>query len=207
MALKGVFMSLPRTLSYFGPEEYLAFERGTDARHEYLDGHVYALAGESNEHSRICVNVAGELRARLKGRPYEVLSPNMKVVTSPSGLFSYPDVVVVCGEPRFYDERRDILTNPAVVFEVLSPSTEAYDRGEKFLRYRTHIETLHEYVLVSQHRPLVEHYVRQPDGSWSYSTAGSLDEAVALISIDCRLPLSEIYDRIVFPAGGRHVSS
>ena len=194
-------MSLPRTLSHFSPEEYLAFERGTDARHEYLDGHVYAMAGESIEHSRICVNVAGELRARLKGSPCEVLSPNMKVVTSPTGLFSYPDVVVICGEPQFYDERRDILTNPTVVFEVLSPSTEAYDRGEKFLRYRTQIETLREYVLVSQHRPLVEHYVRQPDGSWSYSSATNLDEAVDLVSIGCRLPLSEIYDRIVFPAG------
>jgi Uma2 family endonuclease len=194
-------MSLPRTLSHFSPEEYLAFERGTDARHEYLDGHVYAMAGESIEHSRICVNVAGELRSRLKGRPCEVLSPNMKVVTSPAGLFSYPDVVVLCGEPRFYDERRDILTNPTVVFEVLPPSTEAYDRGEKFLRYRTQIEALREYVLVSQHRPLVEHYVRQPDGSWSYSSAGSLDEAIDMVSIDCRLPLSEIYDRIVFPAG------
>jgi Uma2 family endonuclease len=194
-------MSLPRTLSYFSPEEYLAFERGTDARHEYLDGHVYAMAGESIEHSRICVNMAGELRARLKGSPCEVLSPNMKVVTSPSGLFSYPDVVVICGEPQFYDERRDILTNPTVVFEVLSPSTEAYDRGEKFLRYRTQIETLREYVLVSQHRPLVEHYVRQPDGTWSYSSAGDLSGAIDLTSIDCRLPLSEIYDRIIFPAG------
>lgn len=194
-------MSLPRTLSHFSPEEYLAFERGTDARHEYLDGHVYAMAGESIEHSRICVNVAGELRSRLKGSPCEVLSPNMKVVTSPSGLFSYPDVVVICGEPRFYDERRDILTNPTVVFEVLSPSTEAYDRGEKFLRYRTQVATLLEYVLVSQHRPLVEHYVRQTDGSWSYSSAGDLSEAIDLPSIDCRLPLSEIYDRIVFPAG------
>lgn len=176
-------MSLPRTLSYFSPEEYLAFERGTDARHEYLDGHVYAMAGKSIEHSRICVNVAGELRARLKGSPCEVLSPNMKVVTSPSGLFSYPDVVVICGEPQFYDERRDILTNPTVVFEVLSPSTEAYDRGEKFLRYRTQIETLREYVLVSQHRPLVEHYVRQSDGTWSYSSAGDLSGAIDLPSI------------------------
>jgi hypothetical protein len=99
-----------------------------------------------------------------------------------------PDVVVICGEPQFYDERRDILTNPTVVSEVLSPSTEAYDRGEKFLRYRTQIETLQEYFLVSQHRPLVEHYVRQPDGSWSYLSATGLDEAVDLVSIGCRLP-------------------
>ena len=195
-------MSLPLTLSFFSPEEYLAFERGTDARHEYLDGHVYAMAGESIEHSRICVNVAGELRARLKGQPCEVLSPNMKVVTSPSGLFSYPDVVVVCGAPQFYDERRDILLNPSVVFEVLSPSTEAYDRGEKFLRYRTQIVTLAEYVLISQHRPLVEHYVRQSDGSWNYASVSTLAEGIELPSIGCRLPLSEIYDRIVFPAGG-----
>src|SRR3712207_3471038 len=161
-------MSLPRT-SFFTPAEYETFERTTDARHEYLDGQVYAMAGESIEHSRICVNIAAELRAQLKGGPCEALSPNMKVVTSPAGLFSYPDVVVVCGEPQFYDERRDILLNPTVVFEVLSPSTEAYDRGEKFLRYRTQVAALREYVLVSQHRPLVERYARQPDGSWSYS--------------------------------------
>ena len=88
---------------------------------------------------------------------------------------------------------------------MLSPSTEAYDRGEKFLRYRTQIESLREYVLVSQHRPLVEHYVRQPDGSWSYSSAASLEESIELVSIGCRLPLSEIYDRIVFPAGAGRI--
>lgn len=193
-------MSLPRT-SFFTPAEYVAFERTTDARHEYLDGHVYAMAGESIEHSRICVNVAAELRAQLRGGPCEALSPNMKVVTSPAGLFSYPDVVVVCGEPQFYDGRRDILTNPTVVFEVLSPSTEAYDRGDKFLRYRTQVASLQEYVLVSQHRPLVEHYVRQPDGTWSYSSAAGLSESLDLPSIGCRLALSEVYDRVTFPAG------
>ena len=108
---------------------------------------------------------------------------------------------MVCGETQFYDERRDIPTNPTVVFEVLPPSTEAYDRGEKFLRYRTQVAALREYVLVSQHRPLVEHYVRQQDGSWSYSSASDLSEAINLPSIDCLLPLSEIYDRIIFPAG------
>src|SRR4029453_8352091 len=97
-----------------------------------LDGHVDAMAGGSIEHSRICVNVAGGVRPRLKGQPGEGLAPKMKVVPSPSGLFSFPDVVVICGEPQFYDERRDILTNPTVVFEVLSPSTEAYNPGEKY---------------------------------------------------------------------------
>jgi Uma2 family endonuclease len=193
-------MSLPQT-SFFTPKEYLAFERSTDARHEYLDGHVYAMAGESLEHSRICVNVAGELRASLKGRSCEVLSPNMKIVTGRSGLFGYPDVVVVCGEPQFHDERRDVLVNPTIIFEVLSPSTEAYDRGEKFLRYRTQIATLEEYLLISQHKPLVEHYVRQPDGSWSYLSVSGLSEGLVLPAINCQLPLSEIYDRIIFPAG------
>jgi Uma2 family endonuclease len=193
-------MSLPQT-AFFTPNEYLLFERSTDARHEYLDGHVYAMAGESLEHSRICVNVGGELRAGLKGRACEVLSPNMKVVTSPAGLFGYPDVIVVCGSPQFHDERRDVLVNPTIIFEVLSPSTEAYDRGEKFLRYRTQIATLEEYVLISQHRPLVEHFVRQPDGSWSYSSVSGSSESLNLPSINCRLPLAEIYDRVIFPSG------
>lgn len=192
-------MSRPQT-SYFSPEEYLALERGTDARHEYLDGQVYAMAGESLERSRICVNLAGELRARLRGGPCEVLSPNMKVVTAPPGLFAYPDATVVCGEPRFHDERRDVLLNPTVIFEVLSPSTEAYDRGEKFFRYRSRIPGLQDYVLVSQGKPFVEHFSRQPDGSWRYSTAGGLSESIYLASVDCRLPLAEIYDRIAFPA-------
>jgi Uma2 family endonuclease len=193
-------MRLPQT-SFFIPQEYLAFERATDARHEYLDGQVYAMAGESLEHSRICINVGGELRARLKGRACEVLSPNMKVVTSPAGLFGYPEVVVVCGEPQFHDERRDVLVNPVIIFEVWWPSTEAYDREEKFLRYRTRITTLEVYILVSQHKPLIEHYVRQPDGSWSYSSVSGLSQSLGLPSIDCQLPLSEIYDRIVFPSG------
>lgn len=191
-------MSLPQT-SFFTPMQYLAFERDTDARHEYLDGQVYAMAGESIEHSRICVNLAGELRAQLKGRPCEVLSPNMKVVTTPSGLFAYPDVVLVCGEPRFHDERRDVLMNPTVIFEVLSPPTEAYDRGEKFLRYRTQIVTLQDYVLVSQGRPLLEHFTHQPDGSWVYAAVRGLANTIHLASVDCRLLLEEVYSRVVFP--------
>jgi Uma2 family endonuclease len=192
-------MSLPQT-SFFTPAQYLAFERATDARHEYLDGQIYAMAGESIEHSRICVNISGELRGQLKGRPCEALSPNMKVVTSSSGMFAYPDVVVVCGGPPFHDERRDVLTNPAIIFEVLSPSTEAYDRGEKFLRYRTQIETLQDYVLVSQAKPLVEHFSRRPDGSWVYEAVSGLASVLHLASVDCRLSLEEVYSRVVFPA-------
>jgi Uma2 family endonuclease len=192
-------LGLPQTLPVFTPDEYLAFERGTDARHEYLDGHVYAMAGESLEHSRICVNLSGELRAQLKGRPCEVLSANMKVVANVESLFAYPDLSVVCGEPRFHDERKDVLVNPIAIFEVLSPSTEAYDRGEKFLRYRTQISTLQEYILVSQEKPMVEHFTRQTDGTWVSVVVSGLSENLYLASIECRLALEEIYSRVVFP--------
>lgn len=193
-------MGLPPTLPILTPEEYLSFERVTDARHEYLDGHVYAMAGESIEHSRICVNLAGELRSQLKGRDCEVLSPNMRVVANVKSLFAYPDVTVVCGEPLFHDEQKDILVNPTVIFEVLSRSTEAYDRGDKFLRYRMQIPTLNDYVLVSQREPKVEHHTLQPDGTWASSTVSGLSESLYLASIDCRLSLEEIYSRVRFPA-------
>jgi Uma2 family endonuclease len=186
-------------LPIFTPKEYLAFERGTDARHEYLDGHVYAMAGESIEHSRICVNLAGELRAKLKGRPCEVLSPNMKVVANVKSLFAYSDVTVVCGEPLFHDEQKDVLVNPTVIFEVLSRSTEAYDRGDKFLRYRTQVPALQDYVLVSQGEPLVEYHTRQADGTWTSSSVSGLSESLSLASIECRLSLEEIYSRVRFP--------
>ncbi len=125
-------------------EEYLRLERASEERHEYIDGQIYAMAGESLAHSRICVTLAAEIRAQLKGKPCEALSSNMKVRSGPTikrdsvaGLFSYADLVVVCGRPRFHDEHQDVLINPTAIFEVLSPTTEAFDRGDKFLRYRT----------------------------------------------------------------------
>ena len=192
-------MGLPPTIPIFTPDEYLAFERGTDARHEYLDGHVYAMAGESIEHSRICVNLAGELRAQLKGRDCEVLSPNMRVVANVKSLFTYSDATVVCGEPLFHDEQRDVLINPTIIFEVLSRSTEAYDRGDKFLRYRTQIPALQDYVLVSQGEPKVAHHTLQADGTWTSSSVSGLSESLYLASIECRLALEEIYSSVRFP--------
>lgn len=192
-------VGLPQTLPVFTSDEYLALERASEIRHEYLDGFVYAMAGESPEHSTICFNLAGLLHGQLRDKPCRGFSPNMKVRTDPSGLFAYPDLAVVCGEPLFHDERRDVLVNPTVIFEVLSSSTEAYDRGEKFLRYRTQIAMLQDYVLVSQSRPLLEHFARQPDSTWPSSAVGDLSGSLYLASIDCHIPLSEVYDRIVFP--------
>ena len=135
-------MSLPRTLPVLSVREYLDIERQSEIRHEFLDGHVYAMAGESIEHSTICFNLAVAIGAQLKGTPCRGFSPNMKVRAGEKGLYAYPDLMVACGEPAFQDERGDVLLNPTVIFEVLSRSTEAYDRGEKFERYRDHIETL-----------------------------------------------------------------
>jgi Uma2 family endonuclease len=199
-------MGLAQPKPSYTIEEYLALERQSEERHEYLDGQIYAMAGESLEHSRICVNLASALHAQLRGKPCEVLSPNMKVRSGPyikqqktnKGLFSYADVTVICGEPLFHDQHRDVLLNPTVIIEVLSPTTESFDRGGKFLRYRTHIETLNDYVLVSQDKPLIEHYLRQPHGQWLLSSVSGLESSLYLASIDCHLHLAEVYDRVTF---------
>lgn len=182
-------------------EEYLAFERASEERHEYLDGEIYAMAGESQEHSIICVNLIAVLRDQLKGKKCFPYSPNMKLRSGhpikqsrqKKGLFSYADLSVVCGEPMFHDKHKDVLTNPTVVFEVLSPSTESFDRGEKFWRYRSHIETLTDYVLVSQTLPLIEHYRKQTNDEWVLTTIDGIEKTLHLTSIKCKLPLAEIY--------------
>ncbi|MDD5036492.1 MAG: Uma2 family endonuclease [Methylococcaceae bacterium] len=199
-------MGLPQTHPSYGFDDYLAQEREGECRQEYLDGQVYAMAGETLEHSTICFNLAAILGAQLRGKPCRGLSPNMKVLSgkySPGqikGLFSYPDVSVVCGEPKFHDERRDVLLNPTLIIEVLSPGTELFDRGEKFRRYRTCLESLQDYVLVSSASPMVELFQRQAGGFWLYSAVTGLEARVALPSIGCELSLAEIYERLDFPA-------
>ncbi|MDQ3685084.1 MAG: Uma2 family endonuclease [Acidobacteriota bacterium] len=201
-------MSLPKSGLLYTEAEYLALERESEERHEYLDGLIYAMAGESPEHGAICTNLVGQLYNQLRGKPCQAFSKDTKVRSGPApqsryatkGLYSCPDIMVVCGEPRFHDKYRDVLINPTVIIEVLSPTTEGFDRGLKFVRYRTHLESLTDYVVVSQSRPLVEHFTRQPDSRWLIATtAVELAESVALTSIDCELVLNEVYDRVVFP--------
>jgi Uma2 family endonuclease len=191
-------MSLPRTLPVLSVREYLENERQSEIRHEFLDGLVYAMAGESIAHSTICFNLAVTIGAQLKGTPCRGFSPNMKMRAGEEGLYAYSDLVIACGEPAFHDERGDVLLNPTVIFEVLSSSTEAYDRGEKFERYRAHIETLQDYVLVSQDRPRVEHRHRRPEGAWTVTQLDGPAEVLSLPSINCRVPLAEVYSRITF---------
>lgn len=188
-------MSLPRTLSVFTAEQYLDLERHTEIRHEFLDGTVYAMSGASRAHSAICFNLAVVIGSQLRGTPCAGFSADMKVRAGDASLYAYPDLTVVCGEPVLHDDHGDVLLNPVVTFEVLSRSTEAYDRGEKFERYKT-IETLTDYVLVSQDRARIEHFSRRPDGTWALTEVSGLDASLDLASIDCRLPLAEVYDRI-----------
>ena len=189
-------MALPQAyLPTVSSREYLGVERSTEIRHEFLDGLVYAMAGESPDHSTICFNLAVTTGSQIKNKSCRGFSPNMKVRTGGEGLYAYPDLMIVCGEPQFHDQHGDVLLNPTVIFEVLSPSTEAYDRGEKFLRYRNEINSLRDYVMVSQDKPHVEHYSRQPDGTWRFAEISGLDSELLLSSIDCRIPLAEIYAR------------
>ncbi|HLG16526.1 MAG TPA: Uma2 family endonuclease [Blastocatellia bacterium] len=189
-------------------EEYLALERQAEQRHEYLDGYIFAMAGESSAHADISINVVREVSTQLRGTPCRVRSKDTKVRSGPSsthprttgGLFSYPDAVVICGEPQYHDEHQDVVINPSVIIEVLSESTEAFDRGAKFLRYQTWSPTLTDYVLVSQHAPILEHFARHGDGTWSYAVYQGLDASLRINSIDCTLKLADIYDRVVFPA-------
>jgi Uma2 family endonuclease len=186
-----------QTITYVTPDEYLAAERLSDYRSEYLDGGVYPMTGASANHSRIVLNVSTQLNNQLGDRPCDVFPIDMKVRLPGSNKFFYPDVVVVCGELQYHDERKDIISNPDLVVEVLSPSTEASDRGAKFKAYQT-IESLKEYVLVSQDKPLVEQFVRNGDGKWTYMAAEGLESSLALPSIECTLSLSAVYKRVEF---------
>ncbi len=179
------------------PAEYLEFERKSEERHEYFDGEIFAMSGAKRNHNKISTNLNGLVWQHLKGKNCENYSSDMRVFLPSTGLYTYPDLVIVCGEPQFQDDVFDTLLNPVLLIEVLSDSTESYDRGKKFQHYRS-IETLQEYVLVSQTEARIEKYVRHGDGFWLLSEAVGLDSEIEFASIDCRVALSEVYDKINF---------
>jgi len=179
------------------PEQYLEAERAAEFRHEYYDGHIYAMSGGSYRHGQIIGNLTTRLSNRLERRPCSVVPNDLRLRVSPGGLFTYPDVIVICGDPRFADDRHDTLLNPALIVEVLSPSTEAYDRGFKSAQYRT-VESLQEYALVSQTEPRVEVFRRQPGGHWLLSEAIGLEAVCHFESLDCAVPLAEVYAKVTF---------
>jgi Uma2 family endonuclease len=177
------------------PEEYLAFERAAEYKNEYFDGEIFAMVGASRRHNLITLNVAAEFRAKLRGRGCETYASDMRVRISSANLYTYPDVVVVCGEPQFEDQHVDTLLNPTLIVEVLSKSTARYDRGAKFHHYRA-LESLQEYLMIAQDEPRIEHYAKQPDGQWLLSDIGLDDGLVELASIECVLELKDVYEQV-----------
>jgi Uma2 family endonuclease len=182
-------------------EQYLEAERAAEFRHEYYNGQMYARSGGSYQHAKVIGNLIAELHNSLKARPCSVVSSDLRLRVSPDGLYTYPDIIVICGDPSFADDQRDTLLNPVLIVEVLSPSTEAYDRGFKSAQYRT-IEALEEYALVSQAEPRVEVFRRQSGGHWLLSEAIGLEAACHFESLDCSIPLAEIYARVAFSPDG-----
>lgn len=179
--------------------EYLAFERASEQKHEFIGGEIYAMSGGTREHSAVTHNFARELGNALLDRPCEVHGPDLRVKAG-DGDCHYPDGLVVCGEPVFEDEKRDALLNPTVSVEVLSPSSARYDRRDKFESYQT-IASLTDYILASQERVRVEHFHRMPDGSWNYRALGAGD-ALVLEAIGCTIPVDRLYLKVFPPAGG-----
>lgn len=187
---------LPRSHLTFG--DWLANERADiERRTEYVRGETFAMAGGSREHNLIATNIVRELGNRFKGRPCCVYAGDLKVRIEAGEVGAYPDVMAVCGEHQYLDERRDVVTNPTLIVEVLCDSTEAYDRGDKFAHYRT-LPSLQAYLLVSQDRVRAELYVRADDGAWTLRSYETLSETVPLTAVDAALPLAEIYDKVEF---------
>lgn len=177
------------------PEQYLTIERQADHKSEYVNGEMYAMSGGTKQHNLITVNVASSLHAQLRKKPCLVYSSDQRVKVSRTGLYTYPDITVVCGESEFDDDQQDTLLNPTVIIEVLSKSTAGYDRNEKFAHYRK-LETLREYVLIAQTGYRVEHYLRQSDGNWLLSEIDQIGEIISLSSIECTLALSDVYEKV-----------
>lgn len=191
----------------YSVEEYLELDRTSRERYEFIDGQIYLMAGESGDHGDISVNIVAELREQLRGKDCRARAKDTKIKSgggSPKdlrktkGMFSYPDIVVICGEPQYHDKHKDIVLNPTVIIEVLSDSTAEFDRTNKFTRYRMFNPTLSDYILVSQDKPHVEHYIRQTDASWKVYIYYGLKEVLKIDAVECTIKLTEIYDRIRF---------
>jgi Uma2 family endonuclease len=179
------------------PEQYLEMERASQIKHEYYNGMMYAMPGASWVHVLITSNSSRELGNALRQGPCSVVTSDLRVRVSPSGLYAYPDVVVICDQPRFADGEKDTLLNPLLLIEVLSPSTESHDRGFKSQQYRK-LESLQEYALASQSEPRIEVFRRQPGGHWLLTEFAGLEAACRFESVGAVIPLSAIYDKIVF---------
>jgi Uma2 family endonuclease len=193
-------MPVPGTLSRLTETEYLEFERAAEYKSEFFDGEMFAMAGGTPQHSLIGANLVAEFRNRLKDKPCTAYNADLRIKVEATGLYSYPDLSVVCGPLQFAQGTDDTVLNPTVLVEVLSDSTEAYDRGRKFENYRQ-IPGLREYLLVSQKEPRIEQFIRQPDGHWLLIEAAGMEKTLALPSLQITISLAEIFLKVEFVAG------
>ena len=184
--------------------EYFAIEHGSDVRHEYQDGEVLAMSGGSPAQSFISLNIGAELRNALKGKPCRAAESNLRIGIPRLSKYLYADASIVCGPLQFdlLDEKQHTILNPRVIIEVLSPSTEAYDRGEKFAAYRE-IETFEEYILIAQDHPSVETWLRQPDGAWSIKTFAGLASIASIRCLNIQVAMMEIYAGVEWTSPGK----
>jgi Uma2 family endonuclease len=192
-------MTQTATTRQFTPEEYLRLEMAAEIKHEYHAGEILAMSGGTYAHSRITMNAGRSIGNRLEGSPCFALDSNMRVWLAKQGRYVYPDVSIVCGQPQFdpSDVNLTTITNPKLIVEVLSPSTEAYDRGAKFSAYRD-LESMVEYVLISQDQPSIETFVRRPEGHWLFAAWQGVEAVAKLQSLQIDIPLSEVYSGIDF---------
>jgi Uma2 family endonuclease len=179
---------------HYTVEEYLEFERASEFKHEYYQGEIFAMGGASYAHGQLISNVISLLGAHFKGGPCQALPSDLRVKVDRTGLYTYPDIVVVCGDPVFEDDVFDTLLNPKVIFEVLSDSTEAYDRGDKFAQYRT-IKSLEQYVLVSQRDYHIAVFTKR-DGNWGFTEALGLNARIEICAVACLMDLGNVYERV-----------
>ncbi len=184
--------------SFLTPEQYLEIERKAEFKSEYLNGEMFAMAGAKEAHNLVVADVLAALHQPFRPRPCRVYPSDMRVNVPATGLYAYPDVVVVCAEPRFRDDQDDTLLNPGLIIEVLSPSTEAYDRGRKFDHYKS-IESLREYLLVASDHRHADLYTRQADGRWMLTSADKLEDTLTLESVGAQLNLADLYEKVEFP--------
>jgi Uma2 family endonuclease len=184
------------------PAEYLAIEKSATSKSEFFNGEMFAMAGASRLHNRVKENLSVRIGSQLLGGPCQSFSSDQRVLVDRTGLYTYPDFLIVCGEVEAAEGDPDTITNPRVIVEVLSPSTERYDRGAKFRNYQQ-VPSLTEYVLVAQDEAVVERFTRQADGSWALVSFVGLEAVLELRSVAVRVPLADIYAGVEFPAPPR----
>lgn len=192
-------VSVAQKIRYVSPEEYLEAERKAEFKSEYFCGEIVAMSGGTPRHGTIGVNVTAEIHAQLKGTPCQAFSNDVKIRTLPNGVYAYPDLSIVCGEPIYHDDKADVIINPKVLIEILSPSTESIDRGRKWIQYQQ-IASLTDYILIAQDQPYIEHFSRQTNHQWLDTIAIGLDTQLEIASVGCTLRLSEVYDRVSWDA-------